>query len=154
MVSKTWKAMLVGAIAGVMTMAASAQDSKQVSETDSGGAVAGMAAERTRSITISRFSLGDPALRLSSAQTTQIDKIVSAYAAAQAVGNSKISIEKGDRPSEADISKQQSSLTSLIESIGNVMTSEQRKSWEATQGMRRYANSRARSRGAASQATN
>ncbi len=133
MLSKTWNVVLVAAMATAMATMAVAQDKPADSPT-------GISANNSRRISISRFGLDNPALRLSPAQQAEIDKIIDAHMARQTAVNKQYPLPKdGARPTEAEMQARQAVTATVTEALGRVMNGEQKKLWEDEQASRRPA---------------
>lgn len=136
MVSKTWIAMLVVSASSITVMAA-AQETRG---TSAAGPVATPAAAGDRTFVIQQFGLNNPALRLTTSQRAEIDKIVTAYVAERAVLNKNYPVRTDERPSEASIQARQAASLKLAAALGGVMDTEQRRTWEAARAARDLSN--------------
>jgi hypothetical protein len=91
----------------------------------------GMGAPADRPTTIQRQGLNDPALNLTAAQKTEIDKIVDAYLAEQKTLAEKYPMTPGTPPSADAQAARTKAREGFTAALGKVLTDAQRKTWEA-----------------------
>ncbi len=103
---------------------------------NSGPAGPGMAAI-DRAVALQRFGLHDPALNLTDAQRAQIDKAADAYVAE--MGKIRPP-EPGARPSADSSALRTRASENLVAVVNRILTSEQKRAWEASPTVRRLPN--------------
>lgn len=91
-----------------------------------GGGMGGMPAN-DRAGTIQRFGLNDPALKLSAAQTAELEKAADAYVAEVA----KIPAAAGGPPSQEAMAARTKASDNLTAAVNKVLNADQKKTWEA-----------------------
>ncbi len=95
-----------------------------------GGGMGGMGMPANdRAGTIQRFGLNDPALKLSAAQTAEIEKAADAYVAEVA----KIPAAAGGPPSQEAMAARTKARDNLTAAVNKVLNADQKKTWEAAQ---------------------
>jgi len=97
----------------------------------------GMMGPQDRPGTIERMGLNDPALKLTAAQKTEIDKIIDAYLADQKALAAKYPMTPGSPPGQEAMQARRTARDNLNTALGKVLNDEQRKSWETAQAARR-----------------
>jgi hypothetical protein len=97
----------------------------------------GMGAPADRPTTIQRQGLDDPALKLTDAQKTQIDKIVDGYLVEQKALGEKYPMSPGSPPSAEAMAARTTSRDNFTAALGKVLDDSQKKTWEATRAARR-----------------
>lgn len=134
MVNKTWKGILLAALACGMTTHAIAQAPKGEMQLlpGQGGA---FGKSLNRASVVESQGLNNPALRLSSAQNAEIDKIVSTYLEDQRRLAEKFPAGRAP-PSVEAILAQDKVLVAFNTALSQVMDDEQRKAWKAAQAAR------------------
>jgi Spy/CpxP family protein refolding chaperone len=139
MSSSKFRETLVVATASMMTVFAvgAAAQAPAGGPPRGGGMGMGMMGPQDRPGTIERLGLNDPALKLTAAQKTEIDKIVDAYLAEQKVLAEKYPMTPGSPPSQEAMQIRRTARENLNTALGKVLNDEQRKSWEAAQAARR-----------------
>lgn len=137
MFRKTFKGMLVVAAAGAMaivSMGAAAQ--APGGGPPGGGRAGGMGAPTDRAGVIQRFGLGAPELKLTDAQKGQIDKLADTYLEEMAK-LPPMQMQQGQMPDQAAMQARQAPRNKLVESVGKILTPEQKKTFDAAQQQRR-----------------
>jgi hypothetical protein len=102
-----------------------------------GGMGMGMGAPADRPTTIQRQGLDDPALHLTAAQKTQIDKIVDGYISEQKALGEKFPMTQGTPPSQEAMAARMAARENFNTALGKVLDESQRKTWEAARAARR-----------------
>jgi hypothetical protein len=127
--------LLTAAVGAMMTMAAGAMAQAPGGGPPRGGPGAGgpgmgggMPAN-DRAGTIQRFGLNDPALKLTAAQTAEIDKAADAYVAEVA----KVPAGAGGPPSQEAMAARTKARDNLTAAVNKVLNADQKKTWEAAQ---------------------
>ena len=137
MVSKKLKGMLVVTAAGAMAMISLGAAAQAPGGGPPGGGMGGMrmgAADRPT--TEQRMGLTDPAMKLTAAQQSQIDKIVDAYLDDQKKLAEKYPMAQGSPPSQEAMAARQASRETMTTAVGKVLNDDQRKIFEAAQQRR------------------
>ncbi len=132
MVSKKLKGMLVVTAAGAMAMISLGASAQAPAGGPPGGGMR-MGAQDRPSVE-QRYGLTDPALKLTAAQQTQIDKLVDTY-----LDDMKKlpPMAQGAPPSPEAMQARQAPRQALITAVGKVLNDDQRKTFEAAQAARR-----------------
>ncbi len=137
MSSSKFRETLVVATASVMAVFAVGAAAQAPAGGPPRGGGMGMMGPQDRPGTIERMGLNDPALKLTAAQKTGIDKIVDGYLAEQKTLAEKYPMTPGSPPSQDAMQARRSARDNLNTALGKVLNDEQRKSWEAAQAARR-----------------
>lgn len=93
-----------------------------------GGGMGGMPAN-DRAGTIQRFGLNDPALKLTAAQTAELEKAADAYVAEVA----KIPAAAGGPPGPEAMAARTKARDNLTAAVHKVLNADQKKTWDAAQ---------------------
>ncbi|MDQ2639638.1 MAG: hypothetical protein M3Y79_03520 [Pseudomonadota bacterium] len=130
--------LLTAAVGAMMTMAAGAmaqapgggppRGGPGAGGPGMGGGMGGMPAN-DRAGTIQRFGLNDPALKLTAAQTAELDKAADAYVAEIA----KVPAGAGGPPSQEAMAARTKARDNLTAAVNKVLNADQKKTWEAAQ---------------------
>lgn len=137
MVSKTWKAMLVAAATGSLSMISAAEaPQSNVSAAAAPQMFTQMNADQYRAFTMKEQHLDNTALSLTAAQRSEIEKIVTAYSAEQVASNAKNPIANDARSNQAVLATRQAARTNMTIAIGRVLNEGQRKTWTSSKSAR------------------
>lgn len=128
---------LVAATASVMAVFAVGAAAQAPAGGPPRGGGMGMMGAADRPTTIERMGLNDPALKLTAAQKSEIDKIVDGYLAEQKTLAEKYPMTPGSPPGQDAMQARRTARDNLNTALGKVLNDEQRKSWEAAQAARR-----------------
>jgi hypothetical protein len=101
-----------------------------------GGMGMGMGGPADRPTTIERQGLNDPALNLTAAQKTEIDKVVDGYLASQKTLAEKYPMTPGSPPSADAMAARTKAREDFTAALGKVLNDAQRKTWEAARAAR------------------
>lgn len=141
MISKTWKSLLCAVAIGT-AMQANAQAAKKENRVPPVEAFAlypSKDPELLRTITILQSGVNNSALHLTTAQKGEISKIVDAFVAELLVIQKSDPVEKGKSVSAAAIEKRQAAVSRLNDAATKLMSSDQRRTWDADKAARRSA---------------
>ncbi len=137
--SRKFRETLVVATAGLMAIFAvgAAAQAPAGGPPRGGGMGMGMMGAQDRPGTIERMGLNDPALKLTAAQKTEIDKIIDGHLAEQKALAAKYPMTPGSPPGQEAMQARRAARDNLNTALGKVLNDEQRKAWEAAQAARR-----------------
>jgi hypothetical protein len=141
MISKTWMSLL-GVVAISATMLANAQaprNETRVPIFETFALYPSKDPKKLREVTIQQSGVNNYALRLSTEQKAEISKIIDAFVAELLVLQVSDPIEQGKRVPAAAVDKRQVAVGKLNSAVTKLMSTDQRKTWDADKATRRSA---------------
>lgn len=139
MLSRRKKFMLLTAIAGGAAMSNITAIAQIAAGTPPAAAEAG---RESRFMVIQQLGLGDPTLKLTTAQRAQIDKTIRAYlveqdiAAGQSATPARTATKSSAGQNQEVLAARRVAREQLADSVGQVLNNEQREIWHAAQATR------------------
>lgn len=136
MISMKLRGMLVAAAAGVLTMMTTGAAAQAPPGGGAPGGRMGMG-QMDKAGMSQRLALDAEGLNLTADQKGQIDKLLDAYMAEREKARGQMT--PGSPPSQEAMGQMRAAREKLNADVGNVMSAEQRKTWEAAMAARRPA---------------